>query len=82
MADTQLWGAVLGTKEIRAFTRSIHARQDSSDLYGVELRITKNGELYFSEVFRDERKLHAKSMEMFAKLSSKGWQQLTEETQR
>ncbi len=80
MADVQLWGAVLGKKEIRAFTRSIHARPDSSDLYGVELRITKNGELYFSEVFRDQRKLHAKSMELFAKLSAKGWQAVTGET--
>ena len=77
MADVELWGCCLGKKEVRAFTRSIHARQDSSDLYGVELRITKDGELYFSEVFRDERKLHAKSMELCAKLSAKGWEAIS-----
>jgi hypothetical protein len=47
----------------------------------MELRITKNGELYFSEVFRDERKLHPKSMEMFAKLSAQGWQRPSEKAQ-
>jgi hypothetical protein len=51
----------LGEKEIRAFTLSIHARQDSADIYGVELRITKNGELYCSELFRDVLQLHARS---------------------
>lgn len=56
MADTELWKACLGEKEVRAMTRDIHARQDSSDIYGVELRITRNGELYLSEVFRDRRK--------------------------
>jgi len=57
---------------------AIHARQDSSDIYGVELRITHNGELYLSEVFRDRRHLHAKSMELFAKLSAKGWTSLSD----
>jgi hypothetical protein len=73
MTDIQLWTASLGDKEIRAWTRNIHARQDSSDLFGVELRITKNGELYLSEIFRDYRKLHARSMELFEKVVAKGF---------
>ena len=77
MADTQLWGCCLGKKEVRAFTRVIYPRPDSCDASGIELRITKNGELYFSELFRDERQLHARSMELFAKLSEKGWAELT-----
>ena len=63
----------MGKKEVRAFTRVIYPRPDSCDASGIELRITKNNELYFSELFRDERKLHARSMELFAKLSANGW---------
>jgi hypothetical protein len=32
------------------------------DLYGVELRVLQNGELYLSEVFRDHGRLHARTM--------------------
>jgi hypothetical protein len=72
VADVQLWVASLNGREVRASTRDMHAREDSSNLFGAELRITNNGELYLSEVFRDPRKLHARSMELFEKLVAKG----------
>lgn len=51
MADTQLWVARLGEKELRTMTRDINAREDSSDLFGVELRVERDRKLILPEVF-------------------------------
>lgn len=80
--DLQLWLAAHNGKEVRATVRKIHARQDSGDLFGVELRITKGNELIRSEIFHDVRSLHTRSMQLFDQLAAKGWSTTTDDEAR
>jgi hypothetical protein len=70
MREEQLWRRSDNGIEIRASITTLHAPQDSGQLYSAELRITKNDELIVREVFCDERKLHGRSMQMFEKLTA------------
>ena len=70
MDDQQLWRSCRDGVEIRASITTLHAPQESGDLYSAELRITKNDHLVVRDVFRAERKLHARSMQLFEKLTA------------
>lgn len=48
------------------------ARHDGS-LFGLELRIERAGELHLSEVFKDRKRLEARSTELRSMLIEKGW---------
>jgi hypothetical protein len=71
MPDTKLWAAKVGGQEIRAEQHHLHATQDSAHFFNAELRVTRNGETVVSEVFFDQHKLQARSMEIFETLVSK-----------
>jgi hypothetical protein len=64
-----LWRRAVGGDDVGAVIVPLQVQQDSGDLYSAELRITTNDQLLVSEMFNDERKLHARSMELFARLS-------------
>ena len=65
MDDKQLWLRSHNGVEIRASITTLHAGQDSGNLFSAELRITKNDLLVLRGVFHNERKLHARSMQLF-----------------
>lgn len=66
MSDQQIWFSRIGQGiEVRAAIQRLHAHQDSGRLFSGELRITIGDELVLSELFCDERKLNARSMQIF-----------------
>jgi hypothetical protein len=79
MRETERWKVVLSTKQVRCSVREIHgpALHDSQSLFGLELRIERNGEMYLTEVHKDPTKLEIRSRELHDLLIAKGWQPAT-----
>ncbi len=77
MPDTELWRLFGVVADVRATLRELRnpAQQGSwnGDLYGLELRIERAGELHLSEVFKDRAKLEMRSAELRGVLMAKGW---------
>jgi len=63
------------TKELRCAVREIHdpARHPTESLFGHELRIERNGEMYLTELYRNRDKLDMRCRELYALLVAKGW---------
>ena len=79
MADVELWTVTFQDRIIRCTTRPIYgpALHVADALFGIELRIERNHEMYLTELYRDRAKLSARSEELHALLIVKGWQPAT-----
>jgi hypothetical protein len=77
--ETELWKLFIATKELRCSVREIHgpALHSAESLFGLELRIERNGEMYLTEVHKDPTKLEIRCRELHDLLIAKGWQGAT-----
>jgi len=59
MTEKELWKVFIATKELRCSVPEIHgpALHSSESLFGLELRIDRNGEMYRTELYRDPARL-------------------------
>ena len=76
MRETELWKLSVATKELRCSVREIHgpALHSSESLFGLEMRIDRNGEMYRTELYRDPAKLELRCRELHDLLIAKGWE--------
>lgn len=72
--DLELWRVRKVDRVMRAVVRTIRPVTASwDDTVGLELRVEHNGEIYLTELRRDQAALEARSAELLKSLEAHGW---------
>ena len=63
------------SKEVHCSVREINGPSvhQSESLFGIELRIERDGEMYLTELYRNREKLDTRCQELHDLLVAKGW---------